>query len=123
MTNRISGPPNVMRWIITHVCPKGTRVMSFARQGRNTYISEAQGLDYMERIQTVNDVPSIFGKQAVGTFELRQVECYHHGDPVNAFEEYPKPEPAPDPWSCCGVPVKTVGLDVVCQGRCGRRSR
>lgn len=26
-------------------------------------------------------------------------------------------------WTCCGVPVKTVGLDVKCAGACGRISR
>lgn len=29
----------------------------------------------------------------------------------------------PAAWTCCGVPVRTVGLSVQCQGACGRTSR
>jgi hypothetical protein len=87
MSNVIN-PPSVMRWIVTHVCPSGRRVMSFPRQGCNTYASEAQALDFMGRVQSINDVDGIFGTQAIGTFEAREVECWPGGfDPVGVFEE------------------------------------
>ena len=40
-----------------------------------------------------------------------------------AYEEGEGDDPSGGAWTCCGVPVKVLGLDVVCQGTCGRRTR
>ena len=47
-----------------------------------------------------------------------------NGDPEPGWRDPDyTPPAAADPWTCCGVPVRTVGLSVQCQGACGRTSR
>jgi hypothetical protein len=82
---------SVTRYIVTHVNTDGERVMSApARQGRFTYATPEGAEEQMVAMLTnpTNDIAGVFGKQAVGTFAVRPIECWPiHFDPKSIFIE------------------------------------
>lgn len=75
-------------YAVTHINRDGMRQLTYRNTGTNhspTY-KEAQSL--LTAIITNNTEKCLsnhFGKQAIGTFEVRPVECYDHGDAVRIF--------------------------------------
>jgi hypothetical protein len=82
---------SVTRYVVTHVNTKGERVMTaHARQGRFTHATPEEAEAELKAILNVevnqNDIPGVFGEQAVGTFEVRPVPCYPgHFDPQTCY--------------------------------------
>ena len=75
---------SVTRYVVTHINTKGMRTLTLGAQGRYTYATRAEAASMMDAILTGanNDIPGVYGKQAVGTFEVRPVECHPgHFDP------------------------------------------
>ena len=77
---------SVTRFVVTHINPAGERVLTLPRQGRYTYVTPEEAQRVMAAILNVgangNDIPGVYGAQAVGTFEVRPVPCYPgHFDP------------------------------------------
>lgn len=68
---------------LTHINSDGMRTLTQSNQGRNHFATEQQAKEYLAAFIQNNSVASleqIFGHQALGTFEIRPVLCYHHGD-------------------------------------------
>lgn len=84
---------SVTRYVVTHINTRGERVMTApAQQGRYTHPTRADAEGAMRAMLNVeangNDIPGIFGEQAVGTFEVRPVPCYPgHFDPQTRYFE------------------------------------
>ena len=71
----------VTRYVVTHIGTNGERRMTApARQGRYTHATPAEAEQEMRDILNVgvnnNDIPGVFGEQAVGTFEVRPINCW-----------------------------------------------
>lgn len=69
----------MVRYVVTHIGRDGCRRMTApAVQARWTHATEGAALrelnDLLENPD--NDIPSVFGHQAIGTFEVRPVECW-----------------------------------------------
>lgn len=68
---------------ITHVNRDGMRQLSRANQGRCHFTTEVEASRYLELFKQNNaqtSLAQIYGAQSVGTFAVRPVECYDHGD-------------------------------------------
>jgi len=76
---------SVTRYVVTHLNQHGERRMSApARQGRYTYATPAEARRFMLAMlhNPSNDLASVFGAQAIGTFEVRPILCWpEHFDP------------------------------------------
>jgi hypothetical protein len=60
------------------------RTLTLGMQGRCTYATpeEAEGMKDVILNGANNDIAGVYGKQALGTFEVRPVPCYPvHFDP------------------------------------------
>ena len=76
------------RFAITHINRDGMRTLSCPNQGRNhrDHKEDADKLLEVCTLNTASDLlAQIYGKQAVGTFEVRPVKCYDHGDAVGIY--------------------------------------
>lgn len=76
------------RFVITHIGLGGERVITFARQGRNTYGSKKDAqriLDAFLDPEIGNDIAGLYGPQSIGTFEVRAVECWDNHDPKSCY--------------------------------------
>lgn len=79
----------VTRYVVTHIGTNGERRMTApARQGRYTHATPEEAAQEMRDILNVkennNDIPGVFGAQAVGTFEVRPIKCWPgHFDPAS----------------------------------------
>ncbi|MGE3483475.1 MAG: hypothetical protein AB7L09_01965 [Nitrospira sp.] len=79
----------VTRYVVTHIGTNGERRMTApARQGRYTHATPEDAEKEMRDILNVeannNDIPGVFGKQAVGTFEVRAILCWPNShDPAS----------------------------------------
>ena len=80
---------SVTRFVITHVGTKGMRTLTEPRQGHYTYATRGEAESKLDAIlngANNNDIPGVFGEQAVGTFEVRPVPCYPgHFDPKTCW--------------------------------------
>lgn len=68
---------------LTHVNEYGHRRLTRANQGRNHFETKEKGEEYLATFLKNNSqerLDSVFGKCSAGTFEIRPVLCYHHGD-------------------------------------------
>lgn len=68
----------MQRYAITHLGKDGLRKLTFANQGRNHYDSKQKAQEAMEALE-----PELRGKilgDMANTLEVREVECYDHGD-------------------------------------------
>ena len=82
-----------IRYVATHIGEQGLRQLTRACQGRLTFATpeEAQHwLDAVLKNNTEKEISDAWGKQAVGTFEVRPVECYKTqngelGDPKGIY--------------------------------------
>ena len=75
---------SVTRYVVTHVGTKGMRTLTLGMQGRFTYATPEEAEEMQNAILhgANNDIPGVYGQQAVGTFEVRPVPCYPgHFDP------------------------------------------
>lgn len=64
------------------------RQLTRANQGRNHFATEAEAEAYREAFNRNNNpetLISVFGTQAIGTFEVRPVRCYDHGDAMEIY--------------------------------------
>lgn len=79
----------MIRYVVTHMGTKGLRTMTLPSQARNTHETQESAETAMADLLNVeengNDIPGVFGKQAVGTFEVRPVECWKGGDPKSKW--------------------------------------
>lgn len=70
----------VTRYAITHIGTDGRRRLTHPAQGRNTHKSNAGCAEAISQLLNVkvngNDIPGVYGEQAVGTFEVRAVPCW-----------------------------------------------
>ena len=78
--------PHVLRYVITHMGPQGQRRMTAHRQGRYTYATEEEAKIALQNFCKNNydsTLIQVFGKTALGTFEVRPCPCYPgHFDPI-----------------------------------------
>lgn len=80
----------VTRYVVTHFGRDGLRVLSFPAQGRYTFATRAEAEAAMAALLDVehngNDLASVYGPQAVGSFEVRTCECWPgHFDPKGIY--------------------------------------
>ncbi len=74
---------DVVMYAVTHINKDGMRTLSFGNQGRNHYSTGEGAASRLQTLMIANSserVASTWGAQAVGTFAVRPVVCYHHGD-------------------------------------------
>ena len=69
------------RYAITHLTRDGLRVLTFANQGRNHYDDEPTALAALEAHRA--GLARVLGA-AVDSLQVRQVECWEHGDAVGS---------------------------------------
>lgn len=78
-----------VRYVVTHINHNGERTLSHSAQGRLTYetAAEAQAWIHAAILATSDEtLRQIYGPQALGTFEVREVPCYPgHFDPVTSW--------------------------------------
>lgn len=83
----------LIRYVVTHIGKDGLRTMTWPHQGRHTHATPEEARKAMAALLNVgvnrNDIPGVYGEQAVGTFEVRPVEVYpgHHDPKTRYFEE------------------------------------
>lgn len=73
------------RYAITHVSPTtGLRTLTFANQGRNHYDSRAIAEEALAAYYKGDGLRAMLG-DAADTLEVREVECYDHGDAIGIY--------------------------------------
>lgn len=81
----------VRRWVPTCINRDGVRTLIGPAQGRYTYATREEAQSYCEAVSSVNShdaIAQVWGQQALGTFEPREVECYAgHFDPTRIYFE------------------------------------
>ena len=65
-------------YAITHVGKDGYRRLTFANQGRNHYETKEEAEDMRKAFEP--DLREKILHELADTLEVRQVECYDHGD-------------------------------------------
>lgn len=76
------------RYVPTHVNRDHMRTLSRPNQGRNHFDDRAAAQKWIDAVMentSVETIKQVYGEQAVGTFEVRAVECYDHGDAVGRY--------------------------------------
>jgi len=78
----------MQRFAITYLAKNKMRKLVHPNQGR--YFSDTEEdankqLETMLRSNTQAQFADVFGEQAVGTFEVRPVECYDSGDAKSIY--------------------------------------
>lgn len=80
--------PSMHCYVITHINADGMRQLTFANQGRN----HSKGKRIAERklaaiLKGTCDatLSMIYGPKAIGTFKVRKVQCYNHGDAKRVY--------------------------------------
>jgi hypothetical protein len=71
------------RFVITYINSQGLRQLAGANQGRFHNVTRAGAESRMAELvnsTSFNDQVAIYGRQVIGTFEVREAECYDHGD-------------------------------------------
>lgn len=75
-------------YAVTHINRDGMRQLTWPNQGRYHYETPEMAQKWISDA-TANNSPEnlsrFFGPQAIGTFEVRPVECYDNGDAVRIF--------------------------------------
>lgn len=78
-----------IRYVISHMNRDGMRTLTYAVQGRNTRGSKEEAQTDLTALLSTNTeerLASIFGTQAIGTFEVSAVECWDgHNDPKGCW--------------------------------------
>lgn len=75
-------------YAITHINRDGMRTLTYANQGRNHCETRAEAERKLAALVGNTDVArleQVFGNQALGTFDVRAVECYDHGDAKSIY--------------------------------------
>ena len=76
------------RYVITHINRDGMRALSLPNQGQH-HFDEKEAADAWLKSFNQNNSEStlvqLFGRQALGTFEVRPCQCYDHGDAVGIY--------------------------------------
>lgn len=78
------------KFVITHINRDGIRQLTGANQGHRFSDSKEYAEKMLEDLIESNSdkkVSEVFGSQAVGTFEVREVECYQTGDAKTIYFE------------------------------------
>jgi hypothetical protein len=74
-----------IRFVLSRMDKDGVRIMVATVQGRNTYATRSEAEIHLKSFLE-NNPPDIFGKQAIGTFEVSAVRCYPgHNDPYGPY--------------------------------------
>ena len=79
-----------IRYVLTTINKAGNRVMFQPAQGRHTYSKEGAQVHLNELLynNTPERLEEIFGKQAMGEFQVTPVDCYEgHNDPKRTVFE------------------------------------
>lgn len=72
----------IKRFAITHLAKDGLRTLAFANQGRNHYDTKEQAEQALVLLS-----PDLKNKLGLVALEVREVECYAHGDAVGIYFE------------------------------------
>jgi hypothetical protein len=78
----------VIRYAVTHINRDGMRTLTRANQGRNHFVNKEQAEQWIQTVYGNTPeatIRQVYGPQALGTFEVRPVECYSHGDAIGIF--------------------------------------
>lgn len=82
-------PESVTRYVLTHVNKHGMRTLTYGQQGRWTKATREEAEELREAFLAHNSdqrLRTIYGPQAVGTFEVRACECWPgHHDPKGIY--------------------------------------
>jgi len=73
---------------ITHIDKHNMRTLTLANQGRNHFNTKRQATHALKGLidnTSESTLISVFGKQAISTFQVRPVECYDHGDAIGIY--------------------------------------
>lgn len=81
----------IIRYVISHMNKDGLRAMTYSHQGRNTKATKKEvetELSHFNKNNSENTLISVFGSQALETFEVSAIRCYDgHHDPMGCFIE------------------------------------
>jgi len=108
------------RYAITHVGKDGLRTLTFANQGRNHYATRAEAEALIALFAP--GLRSVLGAKTA-TLEVREVDCYDHGDAKGIYFDDPAPIGCPTcrEWAKLKHERKLpVAGDTYC-GDCGTR--
>lgn len=89
------------KYAITHINRDGVRQLSWANQGRlhldRHEDAERKLVDWIKH-NSPDTLRQVFGPQALGTFEIRPMDCYDHGDAKGIyFDTVTLPKPGSRP--------------------------
>jgi hypothetical protein len=71
------------RFVVTHINKQGQRVLTRPNQARAHFDKRSKANRWLIDFDMNNaesDIIQVFGKQAIGTFEVTEAECYDNGD-------------------------------------------
>lgn len=78
----------ITRYAATCVNREGMRTLMRANQSHSHWDSREDAQKWVDAVVGANseaNLEQVWGKQAIGTFEVRPVECYEHGDAVSVY--------------------------------------
>jgi len=81
-------PETITRFALTHVNKDGMRTLTRRNIGASHWDRRDDADAYLAVFlvnNTESTLDSVFGVQARGTYEIRPVECYPHGDAVRIY--------------------------------------
>jgi len=73
---------------LTHINRDGMRGLTRRNTGSSHFATQPEADQYLVDFNENNHESTliqVFGKQSLGTFEIRPVECYMHGDAVGVW--------------------------------------
>lgn len=77
----------MIRFAITHVGKHGLRTLSLTNQGRYHYDTREAAEKALAHFKQPHGLPRVLTPEQVSTLEVREVECYAHGDAVGIYFE------------------------------------
>ena len=77
-----------IRYAVTHVNRDNMRTLTGRNVSHNHFDTTEAAREYIAEMLK-NNTPAlladVYGPQALGTFEVRPVECYMHGDAIGIY--------------------------------------
>lgn len=83
------------RYVITHLQKDGLRALAFPNQGRNHYDTKEQAEKAREALK-----PELESKLGFRALEVRETDCYDHGDAVGIYSPMNLEPVTGKPFSC-----------------------
>jgi len=81
-------PGTITRYAATCVNRDGMRTLMRGNQAHSHWDSAEDAQKWLDAVVRANseaDLKQCWGEQAIGTFEVRPVECYAHGDAIGVY--------------------------------------